>query len=46
MQLTDDFTVPVSVDRLWELLNDVDKLRRAFPASRSARPTTRITRAA
>ncbi|UGS38987.1 SRPBCC family protein [Capillimicrobium parvum] len=31
MQLTDDFTVPVSVDRLWELLNDVEKIAPCVP---------------
>jgi carbon monoxide dehydrogenase subunit G len=31
MQLTDDFTVPVSSDRLWELLNDVARIAPCVP---------------
>jgi uncharacterized protein len=31
MQLTDDFTVPVPVERLWELLNDVERIAPCVP---------------
>jgi carbon monoxide dehydrogenase subunit G len=31
MQLTDDFTVPVPVERLWGLLNDVEKIAPCVP---------------